>query len=160
MHALIDSGSLGDFIFSTLVEQLGLKKTELDIPVPVQLAVQGSRSHINFMTCVDLKYQKISEKRSFDIVNLSNYDLILETPFLYQHKISCGINPPCLIISSVLSLPWLALAFKLLLLELLLWGMMRLYEHIMNYLNTYVHCFTWQVILPSLHFVQLIMTFL
>jgi len=71
-HALVDSGSLEDFVSSTLVEQLGLQKTELDVPVSMQLAVQGSRSHINFMAHVNLKYQKINEKRSFDMVNLSD----------------------------------------------------------------------------------------
>lgn len=43
-HALVDSGSLGDFISSTLVQQLKIKKKKLTSPVPIQLAVQGSRS--------------------------------------------------------------------------------------------------------------------
>ncbi|KAG9227808.1 hypothetical protein PTI98_011416 [Pleurotus ostreatus] len=41
-RALIDSGSLGDFMSTTLVEQLGLKKIQLPTPLAVQLAVQGS----------------------------------------------------------------------------------------------------------------------
>ena len=27
--------------------------------------------------------------------NLDNYDVILGTPFLYQHKVAIGLNPPC-----------------------------------------------------------------
>ena len=47
-RALLDSGSLGDFVSSTLVTQLKLKKHELKKSLPLQLAVQGSCSKINF----------------------------------------------------------------------------------------------------------------
>ncbi|KAG5720615.1 hypothetical protein E4T56_gene4559 [Termitomyces sp. T112] len=46
--ALLDSGSLGDFVSTTTVEQLKLRRVELSEPVPVQLAVQGSRSRNNY----------------------------------------------------------------------------------------------------------------
>ena len=46
-RALIDSGSLGDFMSSTLVDQLKLKRNILEKAVGLQLAVQGSRSKIN-----------------------------------------------------------------------------------------------------------------
>ncbi len=39
---------MGDFISSTVADQLGLKRIELAVPLPLQLAVQGSRSKINF----------------------------------------------------------------------------------------------------------------
>ncbi|KAF8574980.1 hypothetical protein K439DRAFT_1641768 [Ramaria rubella] len=45
-------------------------------PLPVQLAVSGSRTVINF-----------------DIINLDSYDLILGTPFLFQHKVLMGFHP-------------------------------------------------------------------
>ena len=61
-RALIDSGSLGDFVSSTLAQQLELKRKELRSPIPVQLAVQGSRSRINFGTIAELKYQSIHEQ--------------------------------------------------------------------------------------------------
>lgn len=63
-RALIDTGSLGD----------------LETPLGLQLAVQGSRS------------------RHFDIINLNSYDIILGTPWLYQHRICVGLNPARLII--------------------------------------------------------------
>ncbi|KAG6894386.1 hypothetical protein C0993_011670 [Termitomyces sp. T159_Od127] len=59
--ALVDSGSLGDFISSTLVQQLRIQKKELTSPVPVQLAVQGSRSQINFGATARFQYQTIAE---------------------------------------------------------------------------------------------------
>ncbi|KDQ25195.1 hypothetical protein PLEOSDRAFT_159848 [Pleurotus ostreatus PC15] len=42
VRALLDSGSLGDFLSTTVVEQLGLRKIELQTPIALQLAVQGS----------------------------------------------------------------------------------------------------------------------
>ncbi len=83
--ALIDSGSLGDFISSNLAQQLNVKKMELASPVNVNMAVQGSRTKVNYGTKVSLQYQEIKEEQYFDIMNLSNYDLILGTPFLFQH---------------------------------------------------------------------------
>ena len=41
-RALLDSGSLGDFMSTTLADQLEVKKMLLDIPLSLQLAVQGS----------------------------------------------------------------------------------------------------------------------
>ena len=40
-RALLDSGSLGDFISSTLADQLLVEKQTLESPLPLQLAVQG-----------------------------------------------------------------------------------------------------------------------
>ena len=85
--ALVDSGSLGDFMSSTLAEQLKLKKKQLTTPLPVQLAVQGSRSKVNFGTTVKFEYQRISCDRYFDIINLSNYDLILGTPLTIRNPL-------------------------------------------------------------------------
>jgi gag-polyprotein putative aspartyl protease len=44
--ALLDTGSLGNFISRSLVDQLKIKKTELNKPVMLNLAVQGSHSKI------------------------------------------------------------------------------------------------------------------
>lgn len=104
-RALVDSGSLGDFISSLLVQQLRIKKRELNSPIPVQLAVQGSRSRINFGATAKFEYQSISETRYFDVINLSGYDLILGTPWLFQHRISFGINPSRVVVGSATSLP-------------------------------------------------------
>ncbi|KAJ2913329.1 hypothetical protein MD484_g7081, partial [Candolleomyces efflorescens] len=104
-RALMDSGSLGDFISSTLVDQLKLKREKLDDPLNLQLAVQGSKSKITSKVNAKITYQDIDETRDFDVINVSNYDLILGTPFLYQHQVCVGLNPPRVVIGSAVSLP-------------------------------------------------------
>ena len=56
----IDSRSMGDFMSTTLVQQLKLKKTELATPLPLQMACQGSHSRINHSVTIKFEYQKIS----------------------------------------------------------------------------------------------------
>ncbi|KAG9223444.1 hypothetical protein CCMSSC00406_0006936 [Pleurotus cornucopiae] len=104
-RALLDSGSLGDFVSSTLVTQLRLKKYELKKCLPLQLAVQGSRSKINFGCRANIQYQDVKEERYFDVINLSNYDMILGTPWIHQHKVMLGLNPPRVVIGSAPALP-------------------------------------------------------
>lgn len=77
-RALIDTGSLADFMSVTLAEQLKVKRIPLEKPLSIQLAVQGSRSKVNFGTKVRLQYQEIDCERYFDVMNLQNYDLIRE----------------------------------------------------------------------------------
>ena len=45
-RALIDTGSLADFMSVTLAEQLRVKRVPLAKPLMIQLAVQGSRSSV------------------------------------------------------------------------------------------------------------------
>jgi hypothetical protein len=104
-RALFDSGSLGDFISSTLVDQLKLKRESLTKPIPLHLAVQGSRSMINYGTTVQLEYQTVNETRYFDVANLHNYDLILGTPFMYQHEVLIGLNESRVVIGLAESKP-------------------------------------------------------
>ena len=100
VRALIDTGSMADFVSTTVVEQLKLQKEVYTKPLSVQLAVHGSRSKVNCGTTVKFQYQSISCDKRFDIANLDNYDVILGTPFLYQHKVAIGLNPPCVVIGS------------------------------------------------------------
>ncbi|OSC99262.1 hypothetical protein PYCCODRAFT_1373452, partial [Trametes coccinea BRFM310] len=104
-RALLDSGSLSDFMSAKMAHQLGVKVFELEKPLPVHLAVQGSRAKINFGCRAVLEYQNIRDERYFDVVNLLNYDLILGTPFLYQHKVSFSFNPTAVVIGSPKALP-------------------------------------------------------
>lgn len=92
-RALLDSGSLSDFISTTLADQLKLNLIELEKPLPLQLAVSGSRSKVKVQTTVAFEYQHISEKRLFDVINVDSYDLIFGTPFLFQHQVMLGFNP-------------------------------------------------------------------
>ena len=71
-RALLDSGSLGDFLSSTLADQLAIKRETLNTPLSLQLAVQGSRSKVNTRASARLDYQDISETRTFDIININN----------------------------------------------------------------------------------------
>ena len=104
-RALLDSGSLGDFVSSTLVDQISAKKEILETPVSLQLAVQGSRSKVNARTTLKLEYQDIDESRTFDVININNYDLILGTPFMYQHQVCLGFNPARIVIGNETALP-------------------------------------------------------
>ena len=104
-RALVDSGSQGDFLSSVLSDQLHLNKLALPVPLKLQLAVQGSRSVIKHSVESRFQFQGIDEIRKFDVVNLSNYDLILGTPWLYQHQVCVGFNPARITIGSDRSLP-------------------------------------------------------
>lgn len=99
-RALIDSGSLADFMSTTLADQLRVERDLLAKPLTLQMAVQGSRSKINCGTAVEFRYQGIKTFRRFDIVNLDSYDLILGTPFIFQHKVLIGLNPTRVLIGS------------------------------------------------------------
>ena len=88
IRALLDTGSMVDFLSTTVVDQLKLPKTVYQKPLAVQLAVHGSQSKINCGTTVRFQYQTIDCDRRFDIANLDNYNAILGTPFL-----SLGANP-------------------------------------------------------------------
>ncbi|KAF9008298.1 hypothetical protein BDQ17DRAFT_1388801 [Cyathus striatus] len=93
LQAMIDTGFMADFLLTTVVDQLALKTDKLAKPITVQLAVHGSRSKINVSTVVDFKYQEIDS-------NLDNYDMILGTPFIFQHKVVLSMNPMRIAIGS------------------------------------------------------------
>ena len=99
-RALLDSGSLGDFMSSTLADQLGVNRTLLETPLALQLAIQGSRSKVNAVATVQLEYQGVNESHTFDIINLNSYDLILGTPWMHQHQLCLGFNPAWVVIGS------------------------------------------------------------
>ena len=100
IQALLDMGSMADFLSTTVVDQLNLQSEWYAKPLPIQLAVHGSRSKINCGVKVTFQYQKIDCEQRFDVANLDNYDAILGTPFLFQHKIAIGLNPSCVVVGS------------------------------------------------------------
>jgi len=67
--------------------------------------VQGSRSKVNYGVNAQIQYQGTDYKRYFDVINLQHYDLILGTPFLFQHKIMIGFNSPQVVLGSIDPLP-------------------------------------------------------
>ena len=100
IRALLDTGSMADFLSTTIVDQLKLPRETYEKPLSVQLAVHGSRSKINCGTTVRFQYQTIDCDRRFDVANLDNYDAILGTPFMYQHQVAIGFNPSRVIVGS------------------------------------------------------------
>ncbi|CAG7852966.1 Transposon Ty3-I Gag-Pol polyprotein AltName: Full=Gag3-Pol3; AltName: Full=Transposon Ty3-2 TYA-TYB polyprotein; Contains: RecName: Full=Capsid protein; Short=CA; AltName: Full=p24; Contains: RecName: Full=Spacer peptide p3; Contains: RecName: Full=Nucleocapsid protein p11; Short=NC; Contains: RecName: Full=Ty3 protease; Short=PR; AltName: Full=p16; Contains: RecName: Full=Spacer peptide J; Contains: RecName: Full=Reverse transcriptase/ribonuclease H; Short=RT; Short=RT-RH; AltName: Full=p55; Contains: Re len=105
VRMLVDSGSMADFISTTLVDQLKIPYDNLEVPLSVQLAVRGSRGKINATATVKLQYEEISESRRFDVMNIDSYDIILGTPFLFQHQALVGFNPTRFAFESVKSKP-------------------------------------------------------
>jgi len=69
-------------------------------PPPCHLAASGSRMMITCGVEADLQYQDKAERHHFDVINLESYNVILGTPFLYEHKILIGFNPVWVIIGS------------------------------------------------------------
>ncbi|KAK0234775.1 hypothetical protein EDD85DRAFT_792776 [Armillaria nabsnona] len=80
-------------------------KTYLPTLIPLHLTVQGSHSKILCGPKVQFKYQSIKMKHYFDITNLSGYDLVLSTPWLYQHNVCVCFNRSSIEIGSDTSLP-------------------------------------------------------
>ena len=84
-RAMIDSGLLADFMSTKFVDQIGVRKIALAKLLPIQLAVQGSRSKVNYCTNVRIQYGEINSIQHFNIMNLDNYNIILGTLFLFQY---------------------------------------------------------------------------
>jgi hypothetical protein len=53
---------------SGVADQLGVKRFPLEKPISVQLAVQGSRTKVNYGCMVNFEYVYIKLKQCFDIV--------------------------------------------------------------------------------------------
>ena len=78
----------------------------MDKPLGLQLAVQGSRSRINSFVKVDYSNQNIRDSCCFDdVTNLNDYNVILGTPWIYQHQACIGLNPARIVIGSDKPLP-------------------------------------------------------
>ncbi|KAJ3554430.1 hypothetical protein NP233_g12425 [Leucocoprinus birnbaumii] len=92
-RALLDTGSMGDFVSTTLADQLRLDVEQLKSPLTLQLAISGSRGVIKHIAEVAFEYQGIQEKRTFFVANLDSHDIILGLPFMVQHSVVIGFNP-------------------------------------------------------------------
>jgi hypothetical protein len=105
VRVLMDTGSMMNFISTKVMDQLKIKTEVLVKPVPLYMAVSGSRSVVNQSATVNFKYQDIDCKRNFNARNLNAYDVVLGTPFLFQHKVAVGLNPTRVILGSSTPLP-------------------------------------------------------
>jgi hypothetical protein len=61
-HALLDLGSFSDFVLTMIVDQLKLKLTLLDKPLPLQLAVSGFQGKVKQQATANLQYQMINKQ--------------------------------------------------------------------------------------------------
>lgn len=86
--ALIDPGSTTDMVSPDFAKVAKLTPIALEDPMPLQLALTGSRSKVNFGTWPEISLGPIREKRYFDITSLDGYDAILGTPFCWENGIS------------------------------------------------------------------------
>ncbi|KAG8720806.1 hypothetical protein FRC09_008934 [Ceratobasidium sp. 395] len=102
---LLDTGSVGDVISSTTVDQLKIKTEILAKPIGLAMAVAGSRGVIKHSATVNIKYQNIDNTYRLDVANLDRYDLILGTTFMYRHSIMLGFNPESVLVRSAKLLP-------------------------------------------------------
>ncbi|KZV79531.1 hypothetical protein EXIGLDRAFT_706862 [Exidia glandulosa HHB12029] len=84
---------------------LKLKLRAKSKPMSLQLAVTGSHSKINVECETKFEYQEINEQRTWDVANLDLYDIVLGTPFLWQHSVLIGMNPTRVFIGSTVAKP-------------------------------------------------------
>jgi hypothetical protein len=90
---------------STMANLVKIKHAQLDKPLVVQLAVQGLKTKVNYTGIATLQYRNICCEQQFDIANIDSYNLILGTPFIFQHKIMIGLNPTTVVVQSDAPLP-------------------------------------------------------
>lgn len=103
--ALVDSGSLTDFMSTTLADQLKVRCRPKEQPLDLQLAIVGSRSKVNVECETEFVYQNIREQRKWDVANVDTYDIVLGTPFIWQHSVLIGLNPTRVLVGSDAALP-------------------------------------------------------
>jgi hypothetical protein len=105
VRILLDTGSQADLISTTLVDQLKLTKAALTKLLQLQLAMSGSWGTLHHSVNARLVYQDVDERRDFDVGNIDNYDVILGTPWLFQHSVQLSFNPSSVYIRSKQLLP-------------------------------------------------------
>jgi hypothetical protein len=56
---------------------------------------------VNYGATAQIEYQGINVEWYFNLVNLQSYDLILGTPFLFQHRVMIGFHDTHVIVGSM-----------------------------------------------------------
>ncbi|KZV78652.1 hypothetical protein EXIGLDRAFT_633571, partial [Exidia glandulosa HHB12029] len=103
--AFIDSGSMLDMMSTTFADQLKIPLKQKVVPMNLQMAVSGSQSKVNVECTTDFAYQDIRERRTWDVANIDHYDIVLGTPFIWQHSVLIGMNPTRVFIGSAVAKP-------------------------------------------------------
>ena len=95
-HCLLDSGSEGVLLSLEFTRATCIKMFALEKPIALQLACIGSRSMINYGTCMTIKIGCKVVEEYFDIANVEHYVTILGTPFLRKMGIVLDYRSPCM----------------------------------------------------------------
>ena len=87
-RVLLDGGSNTNMVSPEFATVAKIPAVELQEQMTLQLAVMGSRSKINYGAWADVDLGPITSSTYFDIANIDGYDMILGTPFMWEHGVS------------------------------------------------------------------------
>ena len=87
-RVLFDGGSNTDMVSPEFATVAKIPAIELQEQMTLQLAVTGSRSKINYGAWAQVELGSINPRVYFDIANIDGYDVILGTPFMWEHGVS------------------------------------------------------------------------
>jgi len=87
-RVLLDGGSNTNMLSPEFATVAKIPAVELQEQMTLQLAVTGSRSKINYGAWAQVELGPMKPKVYFDIANIDGYDVILGTPFMWEHSVS------------------------------------------------------------------------
>ena len=87
-HVLLDGGSNTNMVSPEFATVAKIPAIELQEQMTLQLAVTGLCPKINYGAWAQVELGSIKPKVYFDIANIDGYDVILGTPFMWEHTIS------------------------------------------------------------------------
>jgi hypothetical protein len=86
-RVLLDGGSNMNMVSPEFATVAKIPTIELQDQMTLQLTVTGSRSKINYGAWATVDFGPINPKVYFDIANIDGYNIILGTPFMWEHGI-------------------------------------------------------------------------
>ncbi|KZT43950.1 hypothetical protein SISSUDRAFT_977532, partial [Sistotremastrum suecicum HHB10207 ss-3] len=85
-HALFDTGCESTMMSQQFADVNKIDLQEYSNPMPLQLAVKGSRSVVYYGSQAQVLHGPIDRKIQFDIINLDTYDVVFGVPSLLDIK--------------------------------------------------------------------------
>ncbi|OJT01587.1 hypothetical protein TRAPUB_7983 [Trametes pubescens] len=95
-YTLFDSGSTTDSLSPEFANVAKAPKVVLEDQVTLQLGCAGSRSKISYGSRVLVEICGVQQDHYFDIINLDQYDCIIDTPFLNAHGAVLDFQNHCI----------------------------------------------------------------
>ena len=86
-HILFDGGSNTNMVSPEFATVAKIPVIELQEQMTLQLAVTGSHSKINYGAWAQVELGSISPRVYFNMANIDGYNVILGTPFMWEHGI-------------------------------------------------------------------------